>query len=561
MTCPWNTGGGNAAAGVDEEVISAMPALAGKAARYAAIPLLAFLALAAWTLSSPVGSSPDEDYHLVSIWCGHGDVQGRCESAGVSDERKVPEALPKANCYAFHPEKSAGCQKKYFYKEDDKLVPTTRGNFTGDYPPVFYFTMSFFVGHDISKSVLLMRLVNSALFVGLMTLTYWLLPRSRRTMLALGVGVTLVPLGMFLIPSINPSSWSVWSAAVVFAAVVGYLETTGRRRMGLAVVATAATVMGAGSRADSAVYAALAVVLAVLVNGSWRRGGRRPLLLPLLLCVVCVFFYKIAGQNGAVSDTAPTHQTMNALQQIGHNLLNVPGLWAGSFGYWGLGWLDTYLPSGVWVINLITFGAALFAGLRQSTPRKKIAITVTLVAMWLVPTWVLYQSSALVGVGVQPRYLLPLLVLLAEVALLRIDPRRLEFNRTQMRCVVGALTATNAVSLQVNIRRYVTGTDVSGYNLDAHREWWWAIPLPPMGVWLLGSLAFGGALYLVARALRTHSADVVAQSPTPSVERQALDGASYDGTASREAADVAPDEASDGAPREGSQRLTSLPSA
>ena len=39
-----------------------------------AIPILivviaAAVAGLAWAISSPIGSSPDEDYHLASIWC------------------------------------------------------------------------------------------------------------------------------------------------------------------------------------------------------------------------------------------------------------------------------------------------------------------------------------------------------------------------------------------------------------------------------------------------------------------------------------------------------------
>jgi len=36
------------------------------------------VALGAWSVASPVGASPDEDYHLVSIWCSHGERPGLC---------------------------------------------------------------------------------------------------------------------------------------------------------------------------------------------------------------------------------------------------------------------------------------------------------------------------------------------------------------------------------------------------------------------------------------------------------------------------------------------------
>ena len=51
------------------------------------------------------------------------------------------------------------------------------------------------------------------------------------------------------------------------------------------------------------------------------------------------------------------------------------------------------------------------------------------------------------------------------------------------------------MALQVNIRRYVTGDDLQGLNLDAGAEWWWTgFPVGPTGVWVVGALAFAGLL-------------------------------------------------------------------
>src|SRR4051794_13144876 len=92
----------------------------GASARYGLIPLLALVALGAWALSSPVGASPDEDYHLTSIWCGQGIEAGQCEAADAPSNRKIPASLlygPK--CFAFHPETSAQCQSRWFSPEPD----------------------------------------------------------------------------------------------------------------------------------------------------------------------------------------------------------------------------------------------------------------------------------------------------------------------------------------------------------------------------------------------------------------------------------------------------------
>jgi hypothetical protein len=508
------------------------------AIRWALIPLLAFVALATWGLSSPVGASPDEDYHLASIWCGQGFEDGMCEEAASSDERIVPKVLPNAAaCYAFHSEVSADCQNEWFVNESPELVSTDRGNFTGDYPPVFYFAMNSLVGDDISQSVVAMRLANAALFVGLVTGLYWLLPRGRRTMLVLGTVVALVPLGIFIIPSINPSGWAVISSAIVFPAMVGFFETTGRRRLALAGVGALGVLIGAGARADAAVYTAIAVVLAALVSASWDRGTWKFLAFPLAISAACAMVYLSSGQNQAASvglDGTEAAAT-NLPDQIGYNLLNVPELWAGSFGYWGLGWLDTQLPAVVWVLNLVAFGGVVYLGIRQANLRKTVAVVLALLSAWVLPTVVLVQSAAVVGQEVQPRYLLPLMVLLAQVALYRVEPRRMDLSRSQLMAVAAALTATSAISLHFNIRRYVTGTDVFAFDLDAGHQWWWALPVSPMTMWWLGSVAFGAALFLGALALSSSETAVdTSEDATDVSSSEGPDESPYDTALGRE---------------------------
>ncbi|WP_422386391.1 hypothetical protein [Cryobacterium breve] len=66
------------------------------------------------------------------------------------------------------------------------------------------------------------------------------------------------------------------------------------------------------------------------------------------------------------------------------NLMNVPTLWAGALGLWGLGWLDTTLPFIVWVSKLAVFCTMTFTGLRFLGWRKTIVVAV-FGAVWLIP--------------------------------------------------------------------------------------------------------------------------------------------------------------------------------
>ena len=122
--------------------------------------------------------------------------------------------------------------------------------------------------------------------------------------------------------------------------------------------------------------------------------------------------------------------------------------------------------------------------------------------LWVYPLFILQQAGELVGMVFQTRYALPLIPVLLGMALLRSAGHRGIFPlRSHRIWIVGALSVANAVALQHNMRRYTTGIDVFGFNLNAEAEWWWLglhnSWLSPMMVWTLGSLAFSGFLWVV----------------------------------------------------------------
>ncbi|MEB0201770.1 DUF2142 domain-containing protein [Cryobacterium sp. 5I3] len=471
-------------------------------------PVLLFLCLAGWAFSSPAGSSPDDDFHLASIWCGDGIRPGLCENDGNPVERVVPTALAKSYCYIFTPERSAACQGDWVSTDSGETGPTLRGNWSGDYPPVFYSVMGLFASGSVGVSIIAMRLFNILLFVGLTACLYLLLPVGRRPALVGGLAITMVPLGMFLVPSTNPSSWAIISAGTLWIALLGYFESHGRRKLALGVIATVSTVIGASARADAAVYAVIAVAAVTILCFARNRTFIVALILPAALVAISAGFFFAANQSSFAANGLPSGPAGAAPADPGWmyllttNFLNVPHLWADVFGSGPLGWLDTNLPAVVWVTGLAVFCGVTFSGLRSLPVRKGVALAGIAGALWLIPTYILVRSNTTVGFQVQPRYLLPLIIVLAGVALLPASGMRLDLTRTQRVLVICGLSGANAVALHVNIRRYVTGLDVTSWNLNAHAEWWWRIPVEPMSVWLIGSLAFAGCLCVMAWLLR-----------------------------------------------------------
>lgn len=466
-------------------------------------PVLAIVALICWAFASPLGSSPDDDFHLSSIWCAAGEKAKECQLVADEKKRAVPAAFATEPCFAHKAKESAACGETRIGDSQSSLVVTARGNFQNLYPPIYYVAMSSFVGADIEVSVILMRIASVLLFVGLTTLLYVLLPASRRPILVWGLVMSLVPLGLFLIASNNPSGWAIISAGTLWVSLLGYFESSGKRKAGLGLIATTSTVLGAGARADSAAYVVVAVIVVVLLTARLNRRWIISALLPLMLAFVAAAFYLSTQQSSVgtsgFSGYVDPSRSMSWLSLFTTNLLNVPSLWAGVFGSWGLGWLDTRMPAIVWVGGLCCFAALAFTGLASLFTRKFLALAAVVGALGFMPAYVLTQSGALVGEGVQPRYILPLIVMLGGIVILQVDGINLSLTRWQVVALMTTLATANAIALHFNIRRYVTGTDVTSWNLNDAVEWWWDIPVSPMAIWLLGSLSFVALLVIVAR--------------------------------------------------------------
>jgi hypothetical protein len=479
--------------------------------------LCMLVALFGWALASPVGASPDEDYHIASIWCSHGERTGVCEMGPTADTRLVPSQLTNVDCFAFKPAQSAACLTET--PSTAALASTDRGNFNGNYPPVFYWVAGTFVGDSVGASVLTMRLVNAFLYVALVTAVYLLVSPGLRRPLVAGALITAVPLGMFLIPSINPSSWAVLSATTLFISLVAYLTAEQRRRqIAAGVLAGVSLLVGAGARADAAAYGVVAVVAAVILT--WRRemAWLRRLAYPGLLAIAATVTFLLLGQSDAAG---PSDRTFGVGRFL-HTLIDIPALWIGAVGSpppqrdsspgqpWGLGWLDTAMPGVVWVGIWGIYAATLYVAVAGASRRRSAMVAFVATATLLIPAYVQYQTAPLVGQYVQPRYVLPLLILLAITALVRLDGPAFRLTRGQRWIIVTTLTITNAVAVYMNVRRYVTGIESKSWNLDRAAQWWWNLPITPLTVCFVTAIAFGAGAFLLTTELTTE-ADAAAE--------------------------------------------------
>lgn len=485
--------------------------------------VLLMVSFGSWAFSSAVGGAPDDDYHLSSIWCSSfaGDT---CEVDPGGEGVYIPESLREGiYCYYHNPTQSAGCQPFMDGTDPRPDVPFAHNNPSRNLYPDGYYNFSNLLKTDsIEATALAVRLVNLGIFLGMTISLFFLLPHRLRTTWVWMWVIGLVPMGMFIIPSSNPSSWGITAVASGWIALLGYLESRGPRAWALGALFILAGVLALNARIDAVLYLGLASVVAVWLSPT--RG--RELLMkiwPGFIVIALVVVQLIVNpanlarvvqgigqRSDTISDplpwtTSPEVADGSAFDWalLWNNLWSIPGLWLGIFGGypWGsLGWLDTALPQVVLVGTMTVALGVTFLAVRSADKKKIVGLIVMLGAIWVMPLYLLQLGGFLAGEEVQPRYLLPLMMVLLGTVVLTNDGSPIVSDRGRLWFILAALTIANAISLHTNIRRYTTGITIQGFNLDSPREWWWPF-FPeffgPTLLWAIGSLAFGGLLWLL----------------------------------------------------------------
>jgi hypothetical protein len=499
------------------------------------IPTLAFLVLGwVWAFASPVGSSADEAYHLTSIWCAWGDSES-CQHTPTVGVVKVPDRIANASCMAQLGNESAACVYSLTHETTQSVTVNV-----GNYPPVYYLVMRAFVGHDITKAVLLMRFVNVAIAAGLIAFALAVARPVALRAMALALMACLVPTGVFFISSVNPSSWAITGGMVFWAFFYTLLtERTLRSRRSIAAAtgALASAVLAMSARGDSAVVltaSALAVVL--LAWPHLRRRMRRLwlLLLAIPLVIVAALFNvgRYAKLDLVFPAGNPEWDQPNAVLKL---VLEMPSFLAGILGgqspdwsqrassvdsqmpgfswpgyAYGVGALDVQNPEISGLLVLACVGGVIFLGFRSHGIRKIIALG--LLAATLVVELV-YMRGLVAFQPIQspqPRYYFALVVVIVSVAAIAFPLRPSLVNRGQALLLVGLLTVADIAALMATVARYTYGQAHSWTGITDPPSWWWSYGPSPAVTISLGALAT--VIWLLGMA---HIA-VQAGSATPS---------------------------------------------
>jgi hypothetical protein len=269
--------------------------------------------------------------------------------------------------------------------------------------------------------------------------------------------------------------------------------------------------LASGARGDAGAYLVLIILIGVVIY--WTDKNWKTLIVPIAGVLLSGLLF-LSTRQSAVSTSGLSLPANEGTEQIvrsafsvfGFNVLQLPQLWAGVFGHSGLGWLDTRLPAITWVSALAVFCAVVFTILRGLSFREYFGLAILGLSLIFIPMYILQISSSHVGENVQPRYIYPLLLGSAALLVL-VKKEKIEIlGKAQTLIVYASIVLANSFALYTNLSRYIQGQGWgTNWNLNeaASSGWWWTYSIPPMILWLLGSVAFMVAFSPLILNLRT----------------------------------------------------------
>ena len=484
----------------------------------------------AWSFASPLGSAPDDGFHMTSIWCAWGESDS-CVMGAQPGEVLVPDRVANSSCFALGGSPNAGCTVSL----TGKLIPTIDLNASIGYNPrVFYLTLRALVGHNEAVSVLLIRMFNVVLAAILLGFALLVSRPEIRRALALTWGIAIVPVGIFTIASTNPSSWAIIGVGV-FWAFFYTLLTEPSWRSGRALLAALGSVISLvialGGRSDPAYVIVLSMMgAAVLAYPQLRSraGAALPKIavgIAIVIGILVVSWTSRAGSFARALDqlrfppgSEANDQPAAVLKTLGEFPAFMAGMlggqtpsWdqrsspedAGLAGYswhgftYGLGYTDVALPSLVWILLTVCVGGVLINALTSSQTRKLVAVGILFMGIVAEVLVVRSVYAFEPGIGaLQPRYFYPLVLVTICFAVIPPIDGKQSLNRTQASALVLALTVINVVAIRATMASYIHGQGHSWTQLADQPSWWWSFGPSPDQLTMLA--AFVGFLWFFA---------------------------------------------------------------
>ena len=499
--------------------------------KLASVTALSLLLLGiVWAFASPRGSSADEGFHLTNIWCAWGNSD-LCQIEQETGVVLVPDSIANAACFTLWPSQNgAGCLKDL--SMDLVQVGSTISIAEPTYSLGFFKTMRVFAGENIEMSVQIMRIFNGMISS---LLFFWALVAATRPIaraLAISWGVAIIPIGIFFIASVNPSSWVIMGVGTFWAFLASALgpgEKTKTQLWSLWLGAAVSFTVAMLARTDSGVY--LCATIGAIFIWRWKsirvHLSRTKVLIFLggLAAIVLGTAMMLLSRYNQIQFSFPGAQTSTDQPvPLLKSFLELPSFLFGLFGgqtakfiitdsevargvegyrpsgfLFGVGWTEFPLPSLVGLlIGAAVFGTVVIGFTRYSKPR---VFAVTFLVLAFVAQVVLMRASIDFGRAMlQPRYFFPYVLIILGLCVTISVKRGHFFSRVQLLLSSIPILIAGSLAWLATATRYAVSPSAAYTNFGQPLDWWWEFG-PGRLTWFLVVILVSGLWVAVTLGL------------------------------------------------------------
>ncbi len=460
--------------------------------------LLSGIALiSSWAVASPPGGSPDEPGHFVTIYCTSASYSSNCLDPKLSSLDLNP-VKSISSCYLVQRDRGVGCEKSNMF---EKLSAGSSSELNKYAENNYYRFLGLFTSEYYILSLLFMRVINGSIFLFILFLSIYLLPAKHRQFFIISTFVVVVPLGIYLVSSINTSSWIIIGSIGMWVSLYSLLYEYGKKNVHFKLVflrillfILSGTLI-ISSRSDG-IYLFMIILFSVSIifitkliikyfNNYLNSSLVKFITFTFILLSAIFIFFQMKDR----AQVTFTDNEFNVPDRLFDNTSRFPHLLLGPMGTWGLGWLDVWLTPITAIVMIFIFLGLAFTAIRNLDFPHTLSVLIIFMSSIVLPMLILMFSGYRVGEWVQPRYLLPLYFPLLGILLISSVPKLL-LNKLHMYVIVAGISIAHSAALFTNLERYLRGQNTYSYNLNFALEWWWEQLPSPNYVWVAGSISF-----------------------------------------------------------------------
>jgi len=455
---------------------------------YFAAAIALFIVMSAWSVSSPLGSGPDADFHISNIWCAWGEKPGVCEDLDRTSAHRgarIPHMFLMCN------ERTIESFPRCEFDTPHEQMSTYR-TAANSQMNLYYRIMRVFVSDSPTLSIIAMRLFSS--FVA--ALMFFLLmvqtrAKTRHAVLA-AWSFVLVPVAINYFTAVNPRSWATLGVMSGWGFVQSLFEIDAsekKRRIGLVASYLASFVLVVTSRADATLFFIFISALIVVGNLMAQKKFSRKIVMRygLVLLGTASLMQFIPVLRNLIKIQQPQGFTLR--QYVAFQIVHIPetigDVWGYTVGQGGSG------PGILGIIGLSLFVVAIAFALQRANRLQQYMVT----AISLFTCIAVYKGGLSIGGIIPPTgvYVIGLVsAIMGITVLFSTHNHQLMSVRGNRFSAIALLSVAHALGFYSWMEFYTRRGKSIGYfeKFSLRDAWWWGRETNPNLVFFIGAVFF-----------------------------------------------------------------------